>query len=190
MSAAELIHRASEAGVELMVMQNGRLQLRADRQPSADLLAELVAHKVEIITALNAANDPMLSSALLAHVARLLNTRPGVLLEGGHLEQRDLVELAGTDPALVADVIRTSPTWIHPPRQIEHTHEVHAVEEFPQQRTVHTAVTASQAWRESSAAHINHLMKCRECYAPLSRYCAAGRDLRQLYNRTPMEASA
>lgn len=190
MSAAELIHRASRAGIEMMLMQSGRLRLRAPRQPSADLLAELATHKIEIITALNAANDPMRPSVWLAHVARLLNTCPGILLEEGHLEQHDLVELAGTDPALVATAIRASPAWINRPQQIEQPAEVHAVEEFKPQHTVHTAATATQVWREASAAHINHLMSCDECYAPMSRYCAAGRDLRQLYNRTPMEASA
>lgn len=165
--------------------QNGRLRLSAEHPPTADLLAEPATHNIEILNALNAANYSMLSSALLAHVSRLLNTCPGELLEGGHLEQHDLVELAGTDPTLEADIIRTSPTWINPPRQIEQTAEVHAVEKFKPQRTVRTAATASKAWRKASAAHINHLMKCRECYAPLSRYCAAGRDLRQLYNRTP-----
>ncbi len=190
MSAAELIHRASEAGVELVVMLNGRLQLRAARQPSADLLAELATHKIEIITALNAADDPLRSSAWLADVAHLLNTCPGILLEEGHLEQHDLVELTGTAPALVAATIRASPRWINRPQRIEPPAEVYAVEEFKPQRTVHTAATASPAWRAADAAHINHLVNCRACYAPLSRYCVTGLDLHQRYNNTPMEASA
>lgn len=65
------MHRAGKVGVELAIGQGGCLQLRADRQPSDDLLAELVAHKVEIIIALNATNDPMPSRAWLACVARL-----------------------------------------------------------------------------------------------------------------------
>jgi len=188
-SAAELIHRASMAGVEMVVVQNGRLRLRADRPPSADLLAELVAHKAEIIVALSAANDPMLSSAWLTRVARLLGTRPAVLLKGGHLEQHDLVELAGTDVVLVADTIRASPAWINRPRRVEQQVDARASEEVEPQHTVFTAATASQAWREGAAAYINHLMSCTACHAPTSRYCAAGVDLRQLYNDTPMEAS-
>ncbi len=190
MSAAELIHRASEAGVELVVMQNGRLQLSAVRQPSVDLLAELTTLKIEIITALNAATDPLRSSVWLADVAHLLNTCPGILLEEGHLEQHDLIELTGTDPALVADIIRTNPAWINRSREVEQSPKAHAMEEFKPQRTVYTAATASQAWREASDAYTNHLMSCGECYAPMSRYCAVGDDLCQLYDHTPMEASA
>ena len=189
MSAAELIHRASVAGVEMVVSQEGRLQLRADRPPCADLLAELVAHKVEIITALNAANDPMPSSAWLARVARLLGTRPAVLLEGGYLEQHDLAELAGTDAVLLANTIRASPVWMNRPQRVEQPVEVNTAEEGEPQHTVHTAATASQAWREADAVHTNHLMSCRDCHAATGRYCAAGIDLRQRYNNTPMEAS-
>ena len=75
MSAVELIHRASVAGLEMTVSQDGCLQLRADHPPSDNLLVELAAHKIEIINALNAANDSMLSSAWLSRVARLLDTR-------------------------------------------------------------------------------------------------------------------
>lgn len=189
MSAAELMHRASVAGVELAVSQEGRLRLRAVHPPSDDLLAELAAHKIEIIAALSAANDPMPSSAWLIRVARLLGTCPDVLLDGGHLEPHDLAELAGTDAGLVADTIRASPAWINRPQRVEQPAEVHVAEEFEPQYTVHTTATASQAWREADAAYINHLMSCRACHAATGRYCVAGLDLRQRYNNTPMEAS-
>ncbi|EJN27904.1 hypothetical protein PMI35_03238 [Pseudomonas sp. GM78] len=189
MNAAELMQRAGEAGVEMAIGQNGCLQLRADRQPSDDLLAELVAHKVEIITALKAANDPVPSRAWLARVARLLDTRPAVLLEGSHLEPHDLTELAGTDATLVADTIRASPAWINGSQRVEQPAEIHAAEEPARQYTVHTAATASQVWREADATYTNHLMGCRACHAATSRYCAAGFDLRQRYNNTPMEVS-
>lgn len=145
MSTAELIHRASVAGVEMVVNKDGCLRLRADRPSSADLLAELVANKVKIITALNAANDPMPWGAWLARVARLLGTRPAALLERGHLEPHDLAELAGTDAALVANTIRASPAWINRPQRVEQPAEVHAAEEVEPPRTFHTAATASQA---------------------------------------------
>lgn len=189
MSAAELIHRASVAGLEMTVSQDGCLQLRADHPPSDNLLVELAAHKIEIIHALNAANDPMLSSAWLSRVARLLETCPDVLLEEGHLESHDLVELAGADVVLVADTIRASPAWINRPQPVEQSAEVHFAKEVEPQYTVHTAATASQAWREADAANTNHLMRCRDCHAASNRYCAAGFDLRQRYNNTPMEMS-
>lgn len=101
MNAVELIRRATDAGVS-MTYGDGALQLRAERQPPAGLLAESIAHKIEIISSLNAANDPTRSNPWLTRVARLLDTRPTELLEGGHLDQHDLAELAGTDAALVA----------------------------------------------------------------------------------------
>lgn len=190
MSAVELMHRASAAGVDMVVSQDGCLQLRALHPPSDDLLAELAAHKIEIIIALNAANDSMPWSAWLSRVAHLIKTRPAVLLEEGHLESHDLVELADADVVLVANIIRASPAWIERPRRVEQSAEIHTVEEVKPQHSIHTAAKASQAWREMDAAHTNHLMRCRSCHAPTGRYCAAGIDLRQRYNSTQMETNA
>lgn len=53
MTAVELIRRATAAGVAMAVEQDGRLQLRAKQAPAADLLADLAAHKAEIIAILN-----------------------------------------------------------------------------------------------------------------------------------------
>lgn len=50
------------------------------------------------------------------------------------------------------------------------------------QRIIHTAATASPEWIAARDQHIGHLMICRDCYAPTSRYCNTGADLRQLYN--------
>lgn len=189
MSAAELMHRASAAGVDMVVSQDGCLQLRAVRPPSDDLLAQLAAHKIEIVRALNAANDSMPPGAWLSRVARLLDTCPAVLLEEGHLESHDLVELADADVALVADIIRASPAWIDRPQRVEQPVEVHAAEEVKSQYIISTAATASKAWREAAAAYNNHWMSCPDCYAATGRYCASGVDLRQRYTNTPMEAS-
>lgn len=189
MSAAELMHRASAAGVEMVVSQDGCLLLRAVHPPSDDLLVELAAHKIEIIIALNAANDSMLSSAWLARVAHLLGTRPAVLLEEGHLEPHDLAELDGAEAVLVADIIRASPAWSLRPQLVEQTAKIHAVVEIKPQHIILTAATASQTWRVADAAQTNHLMSCDECHAGTGRYCAAGIDLRQRYNSTQMEAS-
>lgn len=177
-----------------------RIEEEARREFGDDLLAVVAVPGFErplteagIVKALAGtlaapASPPPPSSVWLARVARLLGTRPAELLEGGHLEQHDLAELAGTDAAMVAATIRTSPAWINRPQQIEQPVEVHVEEEEGEpQRTVHTAATASQAWREADAAYINHLMSCRACNAATGRYCAAGADLRQQYIATPMD---
>lgn len=49
------------------------------------------------------------------------------------------------------------------------------------------AATASPDWCQIRDQYINHLMSCRACHAPTNRYCADGADLRQHYERTPME---
>jgi hypothetical protein len=61
---------------------------------------------------------------------------------------------------LLADTIRASPAWINRPQRVEQPAEVHATEELEPQRAVHTAATASQAWREADAEYTNHLMSC------------------------------
>lgn len=130
------------------------------------------------------------SSVWLARVARLLGTRPAELLVRGHLEQCDLIELAGTDAEQVAATIRTNPAWINRQQRIEQPVEARVEEaESEPQRTIHTAATASPAWREADAAYTNHMMSCRACHAATGRYCAAGADLRQRYIGTPMEVS-
>ncbi len=54
------------------------------------------------------------------------------------------------------------------------------------QHYIQTAVTASPEWRQARDQYIHHLMECRACYAPASRYCIAGAELRQRYDHTPM----
>ncbi len=62
---------------------------------------------------------------------------------------------------LLADTIRASPAWINRPQRVEQPAEVHATEKLEPQHAVHTAATASQAWREADAEYTNHLMSCR-----------------------------
>ncbi|MHC8316704.1 hypothetical protein [Pseudomonas sp. LB3P31] len=174
---------------------------KAHQQHGDTLLAVVAApgferplSEAEIVKALTgtlatSSPTPAPSSLWLPRVARLLGTRPAVLLEGGHLESRDLTELIGTDAALVADAIRTSLAWVNRPQRVEQSAEVHAAEEIQSQHTVLTAATASNAWRQANAAYINHLMSCCACHAATSRYCEVGVDLRQRYNSTPMEES-
>lgn len=188
MIVADLIRRAADAGVS-MTHGDGALQLHAVRQPPDELQAELIAHKIGIIASLGAVNEPMPLGIWLFRVARLLGTRPAVLLEGGHLESSDLAELISTDAMLVVAAIRTSPAWVNRPQLVEQSAKVHAAEESQPQHTVLNAATASKAWRQADAVYTNHLMSGRACHAATGRYCAAGVDLRQRYNSAPMEVS-
>lgn len=54
------------------------------------------------------------------------------------------------------------------------------------QHFIRTAVTASPEWLAARNAFYHHLMPCRSCHAPTGRYCAAGAELRQHYDQTPM----
>ncbi|MNF32192.1 hypothetical protein D3C84_129740 [compost metagenome] len=258
MTGADLIRRAADAGVSI-VLGNGRLRLHAKRQPEADLLAELVENKVEIIRALSATKVPMpastwlwlllldddgviqcgitgkdrpvfdetitravavpgferplseeevakalagtlrvpaptpvpaQSSGWLVRVARLLGVRPAELLEGWRLEPHSLAELAGADAEQVADMIRCSPAWINRPRRAEAAIDCSSSADLRDNQPQHfilTAVTASPEWREVRDRFHSHLKICSDCYAPKNRYCAAGSDLRQRYDQTPME---
>lgn len=80
--------------------------------------AEIVKALAGTLDAPASPPPPPPSSAWLACVARLLGTLPAELLEGRHLEQHDLAELAGTDAAMVANTIRHSPAWINRPQCI------------------------------------------------------------------------
>lgn len=141
-----------------------------------------------LVGPLAAPDPPPPSSAWLARVARLLGTRPAVLLEDRHLEQHDLAELAGTDTAMVADTIRRSPAWINRPQRAEQSVGQFIVEgEVELQCTVHTAARASPAWREADAAYTNHLMSCCACHAATGRHCEVGAELRQRYRETPTD---
>lgn len=55
------------------------------------------------------------------------------------------------------------------------------------QHFIHTAATAAPEWRKARDQYISHLMTCRACHAATGRYCAAGADLRQRYDNTPMD---
>lgn len=55
------------------------------------------------------------------------------------------------------------------------------------QHIINTAATASPEWIAARDQYVNHLMGCKACYAPKSRYCSPGIELRQRYNATAME---
>jgi hypothetical protein len=120
MSAVEVLSMAEAEGVTLL-LDGDRLTWAADHQAPADLLNTIKAHRLEIIAALGAANDPP-------------------------PEQNDVL------PHYILSAATAAPEWIAARDQLH-----------------------------------NHLMPCRACHAPTGRYCAAGAELRQRYDLTPME---
>lgn len=115
MSAAELLSMARAEGVAL-VLEGDRLTWAADHQPPAELLTSIKAHRLEIIEALSAANDPPPEAlAWLERVAGLLGCSSAYLLERGFIDRHDLAEQCGTHPCFAARLIRTHPAWsAHP----------------------------------------------------------------------------
>lgn len=56
-----------------------------------------------------------------------------------------------------------------------------------QTRAYTNAANATPEWRQARDLYINHVMTCRGCYAPGGRYCSIGAELRNIYEKTPME---
>lgn len=134
--AANDTAQAPAPWLQLLVLANGRViqqcgdlaaadvKQRSGQRYGGELLAVVAVPgyqrpltEAEIVKALAGTLPPPTitpqpSSAWLVRVARLLGVQSGELLDGGHLEQCDLIELAGTDPAQVAGAIRSSPAWI------------------------------------------------------------------------------
>ena len=63
---------------------------------------------------------------------------------------------------------------------------VRSIERAPATSPYMNATTASPEWRQTREQYLNHIMVCRACYAPTSRYCLAGAVLRAAYDRIPM----
>tara|TARA_R110001599_G_scaffold86669_1_gene232241 strand:+ start:63345 stop:63719 length:375 start_codon:yes stop_codon:yes gene_type:complete len=112
---------------------------------------------------------------------------------------------AGLTVVTVADKLRVTPVERITPDLRQHimTHKAELLAELdaaneaaapedqprshePARHTL-TAATASPEWHKAREQYINHLMGCRACHAPTSRYCVTGADLRQQYTVTPME---
>lgn len=133
MSTAELLNLARAEGVSL-VLEGGQLRLSADHQPPAELLAEIKAHRLEIIEAL----------AWLARVARLLGCSPDQLLARGFIDRHDLAEQCHTPPRFAAHLIRSHPDWSPPePPAIERR------DAGQPQQVHHSAAIASPEWRQA-----------------------------------------
>lgn len=107
-------HASMEATQSAALTRYGDTLLKAMSVPGF----ERPLTDAEIIKALSGTLDTPApastpSSFWLARVARTLGTAAADLLSDGHIEQHDIVEMAGTDPVAVAELIRTSPAWIN-----------------------------------------------------------------------------
>ncbi|UVE16815.1 hypothetical protein NVV93_14595 [Pseudomonas sp. LS44] len=175
MSAAEVLEIAEAEGVSL-VLEGDRLTWKADHQPPADLLAEIKAHRLEIIEALTPANDSPEALAWLGRVARLLGCSPAYLRERGFIDRHDLEEQHRTHPRFTANLIRSNPAWIPQTDHLEH------LEQHQPQYAHRTAATASPEWIAArDAFHAHALGNCPHCHAPTGRYCVTGAELRARY---------
>jgi len=113
MSAAELLEQAKTEGI-LLVLDGERLSWVANHQPPAELLAEIKAHRLEIIALLNVANESPEALAWLARVASLLGCSPDYLLVHGFVDRHDLAEQHQQPPRFAARLIRSHPDWRQP----------------------------------------------------------------------------
>lgn len=133
---------------------------------------------------------PAPTNLWLARVARHLGVRPAELMQAGLLTDDDVTECAGADPAEVAALIRSNPAWINRAQPSDHIAQplqlVDQLNNEPQ-HPIHTAATASPEWIAARDQYVNHLTACKACYAPKSRYCVTGTDLRQRYDATALE---
>ncbi len=184
MSAVELLNRAKAEGV-LLLLVDGRLTWEADREPPADLLAHLTAHKPEIIEALSAAsNPPPQAWAWLARLASLLGCSPAYLLDGGFVDRYDLAEQHTLHPRFAAKLIRSHPNW-RQPREFREHYAPASKESNEPQPTHHAAATAPPAWLAArDAFHAHALGGCPRCFPALGRYCVTGTELRARYDHT------
>lgn len=192
--ATQLIQQATAGGVKLF-SQDGELKYEAPSPLPAEFLAQLKAHKIELLAELQqreAANSvTMRPHALLVRVSNLLGCSGDYLLKQGFLEPCDLEEQAATDPWVLAEGIRLDPRWIEQdgrnksptaptdPDPIGHGE--------PQAYVTHwTAQIASPEWLQARDAYLNHLLACPECWAPIKRYCALGAELQAQYQEAPV----
>lgn len=174
MNAAEVLEMAKAEGVSLS-LDGERLTWAADHQPPAELLAEIKAHRLEIIEALSPANDSPAALAWLGRVARLLGCSPAYLRERGFIDRHDLEEQHRTPPHLAFYLICNHPEWLpQADHQPQHIH--------------HTEATASLEWIAArDAFHTHALGNCPHCHPPSGRYCVTGAELRARYLSEAMQ---
>lgn len=185
MSTVELLEQAQAAGVLLMLI-DGRLTWEADREIPADLLADLVAQRGEVVAVLAATNNPPAKAwAWLAQLASLLACSPDYLLAGGFVDRHDLAEQHHTPPYFAARLIRTNPLWRLPLEHSEHGEAAEFRDQYVRTREGDTVgAYSAPAWVSSrNPFHAHALGGCSHCCPPQGRYCDTGAELRVHYQR-------
>lgn len=184
MSAAELLEHAQAEGVALVLVE-GRLTWEADHEPPSELLEQIRSHRLEIIEALSAVNDPTPQAAKwLARLAGLLACSPDYLLERGFVDRNDLAEQHQQHPRYAARLIRSHPDWF---RDEDFRAQYARVRESePAQESELSDTVKPRDWSAARDAYHGHTLgNCTHCYPPLGRYCVTGFDLRARYLATP-----
>lgn len=105
MNPAHLIEQATTAGI-MLVLNGDRLAWSASKEPPPALLTQLREGKAPVIEHLR-----QQQRAWLDHVAALLDTSAGTLLDRGLIDLDDLAEQHRTHPRFAARLIETSPAW-------------------------------------------------------------------------------
>jgi hypothetical protein len=151
---------------------------------------ELERYRADLSIVCTPAPAPAPANLWLARVARHLGVRPAELMQMGFLTDDDVSMYAGADPAEVAALIRSDLAWINRAEPSVYASQSPTVDERRDgepQHLILTAATASPEWAAARNQWHNHLAACKACYAPKSRYCLTGAELRQRYNSTAME---
>lgn len=118
MSTAKLLECAKAEGI-LLRLDGERLKWIADHQPPAMLLAEIKAHRLEIIARLTVVNASTEARDWLTRVACFLDCSPEHLLVNDWIDRHDLAEQHQHQPWLVAKQIGSDPRWRTPSEHSE-----------------------------------------------------------------------
>lgn len=187
-AVADAIQWAESEGVTLLA-HGDRLTLKAKQQPPPELIAKLQTHKPEIVATLTTLYRNRLACS------------SGVSydwLKTHYFTADDIAEIDQgmyPDPEALGRLIRGSmlsrPAMpeVHTPIDTSLCVDIgNGTSEINVPTRPYTAAPASPEWRYARDQSIDHLMDCKACHAPTSRYCAVGADLRQQYNHAPSEA--
>ncbi len=93
----------------------------------------------------------------------------------------DDIQTKLTEPGFVG-FVSTPSCCFQEKTSVEQTVAQTLVAEGESSHHTFTAATASPEWHHTRDQYLNHLMVCRACHAPTSRYCPVGAELRADYN--------
>lgn len=190
MSTAKLLECAKAEGI-LLRLDGERLKWIADHQPPAMLLAEIKAHRLEIIARLTVVNASTEARDWLTRVACFLDCSPEHLLVNDWIDRHDLAEQHQHQPWLVAKQIGSDPRWRTPSEHSERACEGVSTAETDEFRAQYARAREesfanphlSTAWIAArDAYHCHALGGCPNCYPRGNRHCCIGIELRARYD--------